>query len=240
MFIREFFAALYRDWIATVSGLASVVLAVWAALFSPQSATLRRSLWIAFAVCLFIASYRIWVAAHKKYLEEKERNVKPQLEGEIQDLIMMGLTGNDDSQACGVWLRAYIFNSTDCRTGIKNFRFRVETSNQALESLYAEEASIPQTYEDAPTRHSMLRGEIEAKQFRNLADMDKGETITKGEPLVGHLHFRMRRPDFKELDFDEHVTLIATDTFGNDHPLPYQHTPMRPSERIMVPHGKKR
>lgn len=34
MFIREFFAALYKDWIATVSGLASVVLAVWAALFS--------------------------------------------------------------------------------------------------------------------------------------------------------------------------------------------------------------
>jgi len=65
--IRDFFAALYRDWLALVSGIASVILAVWVAVFAPTNDAARKVLWLSFAICLFIAAYRIWAAERRRY-----------------------------------------------------------------------------------------------------------------------------------------------------------------------------
>lgn len=167
--------------------------------------------------------------------EARDKNL-PVLKGEIQDLMMMGLTGDDDTRACGIWLRAYIFNDSDCETGIKNFRFRVETSTEAFESLYPEEGTFPQIYDDETMRHRALRGEIETKRFPDLVEfMKSGKTIIRGKPLTGYLQFRMKRPDFKDFHFGEHTRLIVIDTFGNDHSLPFKPTALHPKDRLTLP-----
>jgi hypothetical protein len=77
MLLREFCEALYDDWLALVSGIVSVLLAVWVAIFTPSSEAARKALWLSFAVCLFVAAYRIWAAERNRFNQLTAHNVVP-------------------------------------------------------------------------------------------------------------------------------------------------------------------
>lgn len=60
--IHKYLAALWKDWVALMSGVASIILAFWAAFFPPPDITAGRMLlFICAIVCFLLASYRIWV-----------------------------------------------------------------------------------------------------------------------------------------------------------------------------------
>src|SRR5215216_6704798 len=58
---RDYLAALWGDWVARMSGLASIVLASPAAYFEFMVKHGQAALWAAAAVCVVVASCRIWV-----------------------------------------------------------------------------------------------------------------------------------------------------------------------------------
>lgn len=69
-------AALWADWLVLMSGIASVILAFWAAFFPPTNIQAGRTiLWVASVACFAIASYRIWA---------KERDAREQEIGRLK------------------------------------------------------------------------------------------------------------------------------------------------------------
>jgi hypothetical protein len=86
---RDYFAALWGDWVARMSGAASILLAFLATYWEFVVKHGKVTLWIASAVCFAIASYRIWakerrlleeLTKHKLIFEIDERNTKVRVE----------------------------------------------------------------------------------------------------------------------------------------------------------------
>lgn len=65
----NYLKAFWGDWVARMSGPASIVLAFLATYFEFIVKHGKAALWVASAVCFIIASYRIW-AAERRRLEE--------------------------------------------------------------------------------------------------------------------------------------------------------------------------
>jgi hypothetical protein len=67
--VLAFLRAIWRDWVARMSGVASVILGV-------LSATLKEvptwSFWLAAAICLLIASFRVWRTEHRKVFDQEK------------------------------------------------------------------------------------------------------------------------------------------------------------------------
>jgi hypothetical protein len=71
MHLREYACAIYKDWVARMSGPASILLAFWAAYFPPARPVLQATLWLAAVLCFIFASYRIWVKEHNSLLAKQ-------------------------------------------------------------------------------------------------------------------------------------------------------------------------
>ena len=87
MRMREYFVALGKDWVSLMSGIASLILAFWAAYFPLNNIYAGRTLlWIAAVACFVVTSYRLWAkerntslakqAEHERIMIEKERQLK--------------------------------------------------------------------------------------------------------------------------------------------------------------------
>jgi hypothetical protein len=71
MYLKEYFKALIHDWIAIMSGIASIILAFWVAYFPPTTAAAGRTLlWLTAVICFVLSSYRIWLKEHKEVLAQ--------------------------------------------------------------------------------------------------------------------------------------------------------------------------
>jgi hypothetical protein len=80
MHLREYFAALWDDWIALMSGIGSIVLAFWAAFVPPQNVQAARVLlFLCAAACFVVSSYRIWSAEYRRRLSFEELYCKPRV-----------------------------------------------------------------------------------------------------------------------------------------------------------------
>jgi hypothetical protein len=155
---------------------------------------------------------------------------KSRLDGEIQDWVVMPLTQRDGSPRINIWLRAYIHNAVDCRTGIKNFRLFCDIDGTQYESYYAEDDKLVQTHESG-----IVQG-FKGKEFYNLVDFIRDhKTLTDGEHITGHLHFILPNPKTRSLKGFKGIGLKVTDTWGIDHEIHPKRTPLHPSERIIRP-----
>jgi len=75
MDFRGFVFAFLSDWVAWMSGIASIILTIVE--FSIQPQTGRKLFWVAGLICFFVASVHIWTLEHRKYLQSM---------GELDDL----------------------------------------------------------------------------------------------------------------------------------------------------------
>jgi len=86
MHLLEYFRAIYRDWVALMSGLASIVLAFFASYFGYIIMHAKAALWIAAGLCFVITSYRVWAREHSQITklaiknEELKLRLTPTLE----------------------------------------------------------------------------------------------------------------------------------------------------------------
>ncbi len=70
--LRDFVSGVFKDWVALMSGLASLVLSVYGAAADPPGGLPSWTFWVTAAVCFFICCFRMWQKAHRK--------LKPKLE----------------------------------------------------------------------------------------------------------------------------------------------------------------
>jgi hypothetical protein len=77
-----FLRAVYKDWVALMSGIASIVLGFFATFteFAIQHA--RAMLWAAAAACFVVTSYRVWVREREK-VQKLNAKLTPSLEVEF-------------------------------------------------------------------------------------------------------------------------------------------------------------
>ena len=66
MHIGDYLRSFLSDWIALMSGAASVLFTFWAIVFESTNINLKYGLLVVSAVCFVIASYRIWSAEHSE------------------------------------------------------------------------------------------------------------------------------------------------------------------------------
>lgn len=80
MNVRPYLAAFWADWIGLMSGIGSVALAFWAALFPPQTVQSARGLlFLSSVVCFIVTSYRIWNREYERRLSFEEVYCKPRV-----------------------------------------------------------------------------------------------------------------------------------------------------------------
>jgi hypothetical protein len=82
----EYIRAVNKDWIARMSGPAAVILAFLGVYLDYIAKHGRAALWIAAAICFVITSYRVWGNEHKALLVEREKNLRPEIRGEIEEV----------------------------------------------------------------------------------------------------------------------------------------------------------
>ena len=69
MLFGKFLAAWGKNWIALMSGIASIALLFWAAIWPPSQDQLKHAIFFVSAVCFVFGSYRIWSAEHQRWLD---------------------------------------------------------------------------------------------------------------------------------------------------------------------------
>ena len=226
MYLREYATVLRRDWSALVSGSASIVLAVWAALFTPESAAIRKSLWISFAVCLFVASYRTWSAEHAKYLDEEAKNKKPDLKGDFHQVYVEPVSfniDNDDEIVFYVTIELSFGNRRGKTTSVRKFSLRLSTASG---KYIGENIPLRVTYEgEGPCGHAFYSSiaEWELPQSPEPHGYVEGRVITNK-----WLRFKVCGITLDDLTQQSktfeppalhEIVLIAEDIDGNEHEI---------------------
>lgn len=89
--LKEYFAALWADWVARMSGAASIILAFLAAYFEFIVQHGKAALWVTAAICFIIASYRIWVKKHAAVLAARARFNADDKDARKREYIIEGL-----------------------------------------------------------------------------------------------------------------------------------------------------
>jgi len=90
--LRKYLASLWADWVARMSGVASVILAFLAAYLEFIVKHGKAALWVTAAICFVIASYRIWAKEHQA-LEAKQAELDAVLAN--NDAALHGQTKRD-------------------------------------------------------------------------------------------------------------------------------------------------
>ncbi len=67
MHFGRFFAAWLEDWIALMSGIASIGLLFWATIWPPPQDQAKAIVFAVSAICFVIGSYRIWAKEHQRW-----------------------------------------------------------------------------------------------------------------------------------------------------------------------------
>jgi hypothetical protein len=163
-------------------------------------------------------------------LSRRKDESRSKLDGEIQDFLIMPLTQPDWSARINFWLRAYIINAGEPRTGIKHFRLSCEINGTKYDAPYAEDEKLVQTHEAG-----IVKG-FKGKEFYNLLDFIRDhKTLANGEHVTGHLHFVLPAPPTRDISGLSKFSLEITDTWGATHPIEPKRVPVHPSDRIMRP-----
>lgn len=237
-----------RGWyfiVFLLSGLPPIIATIWPVLTDkkvpnwlaetgwPRLSTLVIG-WLGVAVIIaLIIVARSWFNVKYRHVSPEAQRLKSRLEGEIQDFVMMPLTGPlsvivKQGKTLGVWLRVYIFNSSTRETGIKNFRLRFTVADQTMEVPYPEDQRIIQAHQ-RPSRWE------EEKEFNNLLEFVRsGDTLRPGQHIIGYLCFY--HPEFTgDMPKSKNLAVIVTDSWGQDWPITTKRFPVPPSERLHVP-----
>ncbi len=138
MYIKDFFTALIKDWVALMSGAASVLFTVWSIAFEPRSETLKVVLWWLAVAGIVVAFYRIWASERKALIEEREKKFLPELNGKFHPLFVGAFSGDlNGSPIMGTTLTVFleIFNAGNMPSIIKDWKLLVEISGNPLEAV---------------------------------------------------------------------------------------------------------
>jgi hypothetical protein len=256
MFIRKFFAALWADWVAAMSGGVSVALAFWAVYFPPTDIKAGRILlWAAAVICVVYASYRIWASEHRKALalEEEAKRRQPKLIGFFQDFRMHDWTKLDakdedideervsikytpartmfPSEPTGtlVVVTVGFVNDSQTPTTLINFSLTLKVGDKTFTAMYPEE--MPEAEGWTPPE---IAAKNKERQKANLVNyLDTRKPALQGRGIQGFLTFYLDGCMWEEfVGQDWFFTLTITDAWHGKHDIVHWGEPPRPSQRI--------
>jgi len=228
--LRDFFAALYNDWLTLVSGIASVVLAVWVVLFTPTNEVSRKALWITFALCLFVAAYRLWAREHKAL--ERAR-IYPDIRGRIdEDSLFIGVT-RSYLNVTYIPIVVTLVNHNLTETAIDRYELTVLADGKEYEatniSITGEQwvrpafdkFGLPTNPEGVKTKYKDLYA-------------NRHEVLKRGIPQHGWLNFVLTKT-LIQTNTDCRLRLTVVDAFGGRHILPEVRPMSRKSGSVSIP-----
>jgi hypothetical protein len=219
MYIGGFFVALFKDWVARMSGIGSVALAFWVTYFPPAPPVSRTLLWLLVFICLLITSYRLWLAARKNawaeiegLRSELERAVtKPLFEGAIESqqaapihTMSGGLEGYHSG--CGIFITARFANNRPTRTTVVKLRLRLKIGEATFDADLTPERGpyrllFPGTYDNEPLTKRL------------------GVVAEQGELFKGYLQFTLPDVLIKDSDEVRVEALLIEDTCAQVHEI---------------------
>jgi hypothetical protein len=145
MEIGHFLIALMGDWVALMSGIASVVLTL-VGIAKKWEQVPRWAFWGAAIVCVLLASARVWSTEHRKVLElqmQVDEFKNPNLTCSI-DQVSAGRRPEDSNEIAIVALVVSIRN-TGAPSSIEQYDLRVRTSGGG--QLSGQRLTIPPHYQ---------------------------------------------------------------------------------------------
>ena len=228
--LRDFFAALYHDWMALVSGVASVILAIWVVVFTPTNEAARKALWLSFALALFVAAYRSWAKEHKALLAER---IYPEIKGRIQeDFIYVGPT-EKQLNITYVPIVVMLVNHRQVEAGLDRFELAVliDGKEHKARNVPAEGIRLTRPEFDQLGLRTSLEGVKE--NYKDLLT-HRHEPLRRGIPQYGWLLFAL-----SDVIIHPHtdctLRLTVVDVFGNSHQLPDAKKTRKRSGTVAIP-----
>lgn len=227
-----------------MSGVASIILAFYAAYRPPTNQSAKVALWLAAAVCLLFSSYRIWLAERRRRDKAEAQLGRPLLAGFFQDIEASYiydqeekgriLTFSPTGTIYAIYVR--IVNESPIATTLHDFSLLVECGEQRHIAEHAEEAEEPlERDKNLPVSAWALDQE---KHLLNLTTLlSTGKSLTQGEGISGVLVFRfpghIAGDNLSGGSVPLFLTLGIEDAWGVTHLIKDRWGPKpRPSQRL--------
>jgi hypothetical protein len=220
MLIREFIKVLWDDWVALMSGIASIALAFWAAYFPPTDVVAGRTLlWLASVICFILAAYRIWSKEFKarqaaeRLLEAERQQKTPALSGKIEQV----MTGDIPNVGAQLFIYMAVGNA-GAKSVAEGWSLRIEASDF--------DVTIRPTYipEELPLYNGS--GKHIATLYSRDTIYEKAMTpIECGSVIRGVLRYILEGIPAERIDKPGNkLTVMFADFLGNPYAASYSYT----------------
>jgi len=240
MLIRQYLAALWADWVARMSGIASIILAFLAAYLEFIVKHGKASLWVTAAICFCVASYRIWASEREKVLNQQKGTLWPEFQGELVEVQIwplrtsdiytseQGITRNAKPLDIGstFLLKLYFVNTQPVETTIRRFSLTIKDGDKTYTAPCAEAGHIMR----------YLFKTMETQEVINLERyVAKSIALKRGKGVEGYLKFNVIGLLMNLLGNDPAYAVTITDAFSNSHDITKWGPLFKPNESIIVP-----
>jgi hypothetical protein len=126
MYLKGFFSTLLKDWVALMSGGASIVAAFLAAYFQIVADNPKSLLWAVSGICLVMTTYRVWVDEHRALLDEMAKNARPKISGAIHKVKVSPHTFSiPASPKSVIGMEVHIYNERPVSTTLRRFELEI-------------------------------------------------------------------------------------------------------------------
>jgi hypothetical protein len=210
MYIKDFFARMLRDWVALMSGGASIIAGFLAAYFQVVANSPKTLLWLVSGICLVITTYRVWANEHRALLDEQAKNSRPKISGTIRKVkVSYHTISVPHDPRSVIAMDVDFFNERPVPTTLKHFELEITCNDKTYiaDELYL--GTITGDY----------RGETRGAVY-NLGNSLNAEALEFGHHKAGWLQFNLDGVKAEDIDGCSKV-LIITDGFDIKHRIVY-------------------
>jgi len=221
--LRTFMMAFINDWGALVSGAASVPFTILSLLFTNVVA--KWSFGMIAILCFIGASYSVWKDQRRSFLDECDKNSKPELEGEIEELYAAQCQPQQPSQKTVEYrfiLRVSLVNTRPPASSIRGFELIITGKEGGHIATLSNTVPIENHYVVVIADGSVMGKELGPAEMPYLMDIVRGKKLEQGIHESGWLGFQL---DHSILPARmQRYDLVLIDGYNDRHSFRYDST----------------
>jgi hypothetical protein len=230
VFMLRFFAAWLSDWTSRMSGLASVVLALWAAFFTPDAA-LNKWVLVGLSILFFvIGSYHIWAKEHRALVAER---IYPDIRGRIvEDFIYVGSTRRQFSVTF-IPVVVSLVNHREAEAAIDRYELTIITGDKEYKARNIPTQGMKLTRPAFDNFGLRTNPEGVSEEYKDLFK-HRHEPLKRGVPQYGWLLFVLAETLIQP-NMNCSLRLSVVDVLGGTHTLPDTKRTAKQSGTVAIP-----